>query len=364
MEGQQDQAAMFRDLMRAVHDLADEWLRGLEQIYKYMACTDAQKFKEEVMTKYFPQSLRDRREVEFLQLKQGNMSIGEYESKFEQLSRYAMYLVDIEPKKARRLELGLRPEVGGIMASHHTTIYSEVLQWAQSIFDRLEIDRMTEKNNESYGKRKWNELIKGNHLDNLRKTIQDRDRDQTNQIKLLNDVLSATRPMVESACLGKTCVIDVVKKVISPQIARHIHLRKIMRNNHATIRCFEKEVIFQKLGKEDFRFCAVRVKSLPGLVSAMKSEKMLKKRFCQGFLVSVYGTHQSELTIGNVPIVRDFIDVFPNDLPDVPPDRQLEFTIDLVPGATPVSKASYRMMPKERQELKIQLLELLDKCYV
>ncbi|XP_022895365.1 uncharacterized protein LOC111409559 [Olea europaea var. sylvestris] len=118
-------------------------------------------FKEEVMTKYFPQSLRDRREAEFLQLKQGNMSLDEYERKFEQLSRYATHLVDTEPKKARRFELGLSPEIGGIMESHHTTTYSEVLQRAQSISDRLEMDRMTEKNNESYGKRKWNGLNKG-----------------------------------------------------------------------------------------------------------------------------------------------------------------------------------------------------------
>ncbi|XP_022899283.1 probable protein phosphatase 2C 63 [Olea europaea var. sylvestris] len=51
------------------------------------------------MTKYFPQSPRDWREAEFLQLKQGNMSLDEYERKFEQLSRYATHLVDIEPKK-------------------------------------------------------------------------------------------------------------------------------------------------------------------------------------------------------------------------------------------------------------------------
>ncbi|XP_022897447.1 uncharacterized protein LOC111411117 [Olea europaea var. sylvestris] len=135
-------------------------------------------------------------------------------------------------------------------------------------------------------------------------------------------------------------------------------------SNHATIRCFEKEVIFQKLGEEKFRFCTVRVKSLPRLVLVMKAEKMLKKRSCQGFLVSIHGTQHSELTIGNVPIVRDFIDVFPDDLPSVPPDRQLEFTIDLVPGASPVTKAPYRMAPKELQELKIHLQELLDKGYI
>ncbi|XP_022860377.1 uncharacterized protein LOC111380932 [Olea europaea var. sylvestris] len=160
MAQQQDQAAMFRDLMRAVHDLgrrhapasgnntgaiveqfcrfkphsfdrkadplaAEEWLRGLEWFFKHMERTNTQKFKEEAMKKCFSQSLRDRREAEFLQLKKGKMPLEDYERKFEQLSRYALHLVDTEAKKAKRFELGLRPEIGGIMASHHTTTYSE-----------------------------------------------------------------------------------------------------------------------------------------------------------------------------------------------------------------------------------------------
>lgn len=124
-------------------------------------------------------------------------------------------------------------------------------------------------------------------------------------------------------------------------------------SNHATIRCFEKEVIFQKPGEEEFWFCAIWVKFLPWLVSVIKTEKMLKKRSCQEFLVSIHGTQHSKLSIGNVPIVRDFIDVFTNDLLGVPPDRQLEFTIDLVLRASPISKAPYKMTPKEFQELKI-----------
>ncbi|XP_022891930.1 uncharacterized protein LOC111406787 [Olea europaea var. sylvestris] len=121
------------------------------------------------MTKYFLQSLRDRREAEFLQLKQGNMSLDEYERKFKQLSRYATHLVNTEPKKARRFELGLCPEIGGIMASHRTTTYSEVLQRAQSISDHLEMDRMTEKSNEFYGKRKWNGPNKGKGFGQFKK---------------------------------------------------------------------------------------------------------------------------------------------------------------------------------------------------
>ncbi|GJW03992.1 hypothetical protein Tco_1562848 [Tanacetum coccineum] len=60
----------------------------------------------------------------------------------------------------------------------------------------------------------------------------------------------------------------------------------------------------------------------------------------------------------DVPIVRDFPEVFPEDLPGLPPTRKVEFQIDLVPGAAPVARAPYRLAPTEPQELSTQLQEL------
>ncbi|KAL8089278.1 hypothetical protein AgCh_038903 [Apium graveolens] len=62
-----------------------------------------------------------------------------------------------------------------------------------------------------------------------------------------------------------------------------------------------------------------------------------------------------------IPVVSEFSDVFPDELPGLPPDREIEFNIDLIPGAEPVSKAPYRMAPVEMKELAKQLQELLDK---
>jgi hypothetical protein len=58
------------------------------------------------------------------------------------------------------------------------------------------------------------------------------------------------------------------------------------------------------------------------------------------------------------------MDVFPDELPGLPPDRDVEFVIELQPGTAPISKRSYRMPPKELAELKKQLQELLDKGYI
>ena len=56
--------------------------------------------------------------------------------------------------------------------------------------------------------------------------------------------------------------------------------------------------------------------------------------------------------------------MFPDDLPGLPPDREIEFNIDLQPGITPISQAPYRMAPAELKELKVQLQDLLDKGYI
>ncbi|GJT13797.1 putative reverse transcriptase domain-containing protein [Tanacetum coccineum] len=66
----------------------------------------------------------------------------------------------------------------------------------------------------------------------------------------------------------------------------------------------------------------------------------------------------------DVPIVRDFPDVFPEDLQGLPPTRQVEFQIDLVPGAAPVARAPYRLAPSEMKELSEQLKELSDKGFI
>jgi hypothetical protein len=56
-----------------------------------------------------------------------------------------------------------------------------------------------------------------------------------------------------------------------------------------------------------------------------------------------------------IPVVCDYPDVFPDDLPGMPPDRDIEFVIDLQLGTTPISKRAYRMPPKELAELKTHL---------
>ena len=84
-----------------------------------------------------------------------------------------------------------------------------------------------------------------------------------------------------------------------------------------------------------------------------------------GYLASIRNTSiEQNSKLEDIAIVKDFPEVFPDDLPGIPPDREIEFEIELLPGTAPISKAPYRMAPTELKELQIQLQELIDKRFI
>jgi hypothetical protein len=81
--------------------------------------------------------------------------------------------------------------------------------------------------------------------------------------------------------------------------------------------------------------------------------------------VATPSVHQTAAqNVEDIPVACEFPDVFPEDLPGIPPDLDVEFVIELQPGTTPISRRPYKMTPKELAELKVQLNELLDKGYI
>ncbi|XP_022003060.1 uncharacterized protein LOC110900480 [Helianthus annuus] len=82
------------------------------------------------------------------------------------------------------------------------------------------------------------------------------------------------------------------------------------------------------------------------LISHLKVLKGIHQG-CDVFLASVMTTEPEEQRIKDIPIVCDYPDVFPDELPGLPPNRQVEFRIDLIPGAAPIAKAPYCLAPSE-----------------
>ncbi|KAK1421777.1 hypothetical protein QVD17_24399 [Tagetes erecta] len=99
------------------------------------------------------------------------------------------------------------------------------------------------------------------------------------------------------------------------------------------------------------------------LMSCTKAQKYLSKNYV-AFLAHVVKEDDKSKKVEDIPVIRDFPEVFPEDLTGFPPIRQVEFRIDLVPGATPVAKSPYRLAPSEMQELASQLQELSDKGFI
>jgi hypothetical protein len=98
----------------------------------------------------------------------------------------------------------------------------------------------------------------------------------------------------------------------------------------------------------------------------------VKSPFCGNFTLILpnQGSTQScvfsmtKLPLKKIPVVCEYADVFPDELPGMPPDRDIEFAIELQPGTTPISKRPYQMPPAGLAELKRQLHELLDKGFI
>nr|GFB68229.1 putative reverse transcriptase domain-containing protein [Tanacetum cinerariifolium] len=105
--------------------------------------------------------------------------------------------------------------------------------------------------------------------------------------------------------------------------------------------------------------CVSRLK----VVSCMRVKKYVD-RGSYLFVVQVIEKEPAERHLEDVPVICEFPDVFPEDLPRLPPPRQVELEIKLVPRAAPVARAPYRLAPSEMKELAKQLQELLDKGFI
>ena len=95
----------------------------------------------------------------------------------------------------------------------------------------------------------------------------------------------------------------------------------------------------------------------------MQARRLLRKG-CEAFLAMVLDSKRGQIELENILVVKDFPDVFPEELPGIPPVREVELSIEILPGTAPTSRAPYRMAPTELKELKIQLQELMDKGFI
>ncbi|XP_073130847.1 uncharacterized protein [Henckelia pumila] len=118
-----------------------------------------------------------------------------------------------------------------------------------------------------------------------------------------------------------------------------------MTKNVVVIDFQQRSVLVSLKGEEPFSFEAVRNLRKTRIISYFQAKKLIQDR-CESFLARVSLTEIPGCpVILDVEFIRDFVDVFPDDVAGIPPDREVEFSIDLVSGTMSISKAPYRLAP-------------------
>ncbi|KAL0561571.1 hypothetical protein IC582_002005 [Cucumis melo] len=177
------------------------------------------------------------------------------------------------------------------------------------------------------------------------------------EVERLHHVLSVSTPSGEcmlSKEKVKACQIEIAGHVIEVTLLVLDMLdfdvilgMDWLAANHARIDCSRKEVAFNPPSMASFKFKGEGSRSLPQVISAIRASKLLSQG-TWSILASVVDTREVDVSLSSEPVVRDYLDIFPEELPGLPPHRE----------------SPYRMAPAELKELKVQLQELLDKGFI
>ncbi|KAA0065896.1 gag protease polyprotein [Cucumis melo var. makuwa] len=270
-----------------------------------------EQFKESFHAKFFSANLRYAKQKGFLNLKQSDMTVEQYDVEFDILSRFAPDVVKDEATKTKkfvRVDMSLHekanlsktvgrgstPTVGDLMG---------VVAWQ-------EMECVSSASNQG---------IQPNFV-----------------LKTAGDHFEADShfPIGKSFCRYSSKGMDWLCA------------------NHASIDCSRKEVVFNHLSAASFKFKGARTMVLPKVISAMKASKLLSQG-TWSILASVMDTREPEVSLSSKSVVKEYSDVFPDELLGLSPHKEIDFAIELEPGT--ISRAPYRMALAELKKSNVQL---------
>ncbi|KAL0319703.1 UNVERIFIED_CONTAM: Retrovirus-related Pol polyprotein from transposon.6 [Sesamum radiatum] len=134
-----------------------------------------------------------------------------------------------------------------------------------------------------------------------------------------------------------------------------------LTQHRAVVDCYKKMI--ESSGESRVVFVGDQQVVPVCVISAVEPRRLMLEG-CEAYLAHVIDTEKVKPMLEEVPIVRYFLEVFPDDLPSLPPHREVDFAIETLPGVSPISITPYRMAPVELQELKKQIEELLEKGFI
>ncbi|KAA3483460.1 DNA/RNA polymerases superfamily protein [Gossypium australe] len=387
-------AEVFQGVSGVAPNTAEYWLEATERIMDDLDFTAEEKLKrivsllqdESYQWKYVGSDYIDAQRKAFLRLVQGSKSVSEYEVEFLSLSRYARGIVATEHERCVRFEDGLRDELRLLIdPQQEREFFKRARFGGPSQATRSSATTQWPAQCARYGKSHWGECWTGGRgcfecgtMDHRRGRGSVRGgngsgqgrgapgRGAGNADARQPGLVYAARRREEGDApdiitdtflifgLSYTTLIDVgsTHSYVSSTIVGNLNLAYEDSSREMTvISPLGHSVEVNKL----YRDVPLELQGVVFLADLMELP----------FGESVKGKEVvKESTARDVRTVKEFIDVFPEELPGLLPDREVEFGIDLLPGTAPVSIAPYRMAPKELVELKAQIQELLDRGFI
>ena len=126
------------------------------------------------------------------------------------------------------------------------------------------------------------------------------------------------------------------------------------RCHQAIVDYDKKSVVLKCLDQSMVTVLGIGFGPLSNVISTMQACRFLRKG-CEPFLALVLDSKRGQVKLENIWVVKEFPDVFPEELPGLLLEREVDLCVEILPRMTPISKAPYRMAPTELKELKIQL---------
>ena len=136
-----------------------------------------------------------------------------------------------------------------------------------------------------------------------------------------------------------------------------------LTKHRAIVDCGQKTVVLICSYQSEVIIHDIRSNVTSNVILAMQARRFIRKGY-EAFLALILDSKRGQVDVEKIPVVREFPDVFPEEFPGIPLEREVDLSIEIVPRTTTMSKAPYTMAPIELKKLKVQLQELLDKGFV
>ncbi|GJW17970.1 putative reverse transcriptase domain-containing protein [Tanacetum coccineum] len=337
------------------------------------------------MTEEFcPRSVLQRLEQELYNLKLKGTDIDGYTNRFHELALLCPRMVEPEQVKVEQYIRGLSKNIRGDVTSSQPATIDHAVRMAYQLMGQI----IQDKNDEVHeGEKRKGEGDRGGRGDNRRDYNRRQNQRRanagamTNAVPNDNDVCPKCKNKKHNGDCWKcvravdaqqdpkvvtgtfllnnryaTALFDsgADKSFVSTNFSTLIDIEPVELDTSYEVELADGKVVRIPLKGKTLVIEGNRNNSRLKIVSCIKTQKYIEKG-CELFLAQVTEQESKEKRLEDVPVIRDFLEVFPDELPGLPPPRQVEFRIDLIPGAAPVARAPYRLAPSEMKELSKQL---------